>query len=108
MQARDVCGHAEAVVGVDGGIIHLAATTDVPVIYAMTTTHPRHRMIARNGDPWHKIRYVTPRNLECAGCQSNWVLTYFDFTKCAYGDNQCTYMLHADDFIAGLKDLTGL
>lgn len=105
MEARDLLGHAEAVVGVDGGLIHLAGTTDTKIIYALTTTHPRHRMIPRNGDGWYKIRYVMPRDLECAGCQSKWVLTYFDFSHCAYGDNKCTYQLHPDDFIAGLQDL---
>jgi ADP-heptose:LPS heptosyltransferase len=105
LELRDLCGRATAVVGVDGGTLHLAGTTDTNIIYAMTTTHPKHRFIARQGDPWHKIRYVVPRDLECAGCQSSWTMMRQDFRFCAYGDNLCTEKLDAQDFIDGLKEL---
>jgi glycosyl transferase family 9 (putative heptosyltransferase) len=105
LEARDLCGHAAAVVGVDGGTIHLAGTTDVPIVYALTNAHPKHRYIPRHGDMHFNIRYVGPRDLECANCQTNWTLTYHDFSKCAYEDNLCTYRLHPDDFIAGLQQL---
>ena len=103
--ARDVCGHAAAVVGVDGGTIHLAGTTDTNIVYALTTAHPKHRYIARHGNPSHKIRYVGPRDLECSNCQTNWTLTYHDFSQCAYGDSLCTFQLSPEDFINGLKEL---
>jgi ADP-heptose:LPS heptosyltransferase len=105
LELRDVLGHAAAVVGVDGGTLHLAGTTDVPIIFASGTTLPKHRYIARRGDPNHKIRYIGPRDLECAGCQSNWIMTRLDFRDCVYGDNKCMEQLHPDDFIAGLKEL---
>jgi len=105
LQLRDLCGNAAAVVGVDGGTLHLAGTTNANIIYGLTTTVPHHRFIVRHGNPHHKIRYVTPRNLECAGCQSNWRMSYQDFRFCAYGDNLCTERLHPEDFINGLKEL---
>jgi|GEM_PF-1815933 len=106
LELRDICGYASAVVGVDGGTIHLAATTMVPIIYGLTTTLPRHRYIARLGDHTLSIRYVVPRNLECAGCQSNYTLLFhMDFRFCPYGDNICVDQLHHDDFISGLKEL---
>lgn len=105
LELRDLLGHAEAVVGVDGGTLHLAGTTDTRIVYAMGTTHPRHRYIARAGDPNYRIRYVGPRDLECAGCQSNWPLTRFDFRFCPYGDNRCMDLLHREDFINALKEL---
>ena len=105
LELRDICGYAKAVVGVDGGTVHLAGTTMAPIVYALTTTSPRHRFICRLGSPHFQIRYVTPRDLECAGCQSNWTLTHFDFRHCAYGDNLCTTKLHPQDFIDGLKEL---
>ena len=105
LELRDLCGYAKAVVGVDGGTIHLAGTTMAPIVYGLTTTHPKHRFIVRLGSPHFQIRYVTPRDLECAGCQSNWCLTYWDFTKCIYEDNECTYKLHPDDFIQSLKEI---
>lgn len=106
LQLRDVCAYAQAVVGTDGGTIHLAGTTDTNIIYGLTTTLPQHRYIARHGDPHRKIRYVGPRNLECTGCQSNWILFFHhDFRFCPYGDSICTEKLDAEDFINGLKEL---
>lgn len=105
LQLRDLLGRAAAVVGVDGGTLHLAGTTDVPMVFASGTTLPKHRYVARHGDPSFKIRYVGPRDLECAGCQSNWPLTTLHFTKCVYDDNKCMDLLHSDDFINGLREL---
>jgi ADP-heptose:LPS heptosyltransferase len=105
LQLRDVLGHAAAVVGVDGGTLHLAGTTDVPIVFASGTTLPKHRYIPRHGDPSYKIRYVGVKNLECYGCQSQWLMTVLHFTQCAYGDNACMEQLHPDDFINGLKEL---
>ncbi|MFO0253739.1 MAG: glycosyltransferase family 9 protein [Betaproteobacteria bacterium] len=103
---RDVLGHADAVVGVDGGTLHLAGTTDTCIIYALGTTLPKHRYIARRGNPNHKIRYVGPRDLECAGCQSNMTLMFHhDFRHCVYKDSLCMDKLHPEDFINGLKEL---
>lgn len=105
LELRNLLGRAAAVVSVDGGTTHLSGTTDVPIIYAMTTTLPPHRFIARHGDPHYRIRYVTPRNLECAGCQSRAVLTRWDFRLCPFGDNICTSMISPIDIIDGLKEL---
>lgn len=105
LELRDILGYAKAVVGVDGGTLHLAGTTDTNIVYAMGTTLPKHRYIARLGDPNHKIRYVIPRELECVGCQSNWQMTRWDFRNCPYGDNKCMEQLHPEDFTNGLKEL---
>ena len=107
LELRDILGHAAAVVGVDGGTLHLAGTTEVPIVFASGTTLPKHRYIARNGDHTYRIRYVGPRDLECYGCQSNWPMTTLHFTRCAYEErpNACMEQLHPDDFINGLKEL---
>jgi ADP-heptose:LPS heptosyltransferase len=105
LELRDVLGHAAAVVGVDGGTLHLAGTTDVPIVFASGTTLPKHRYIPRHGDHTFRARYVGPRDLECYGCQSNWPMTTLHFTKCVYDDNACMTKLHPDDFINGLKEL---
>jgi len=106
LQARDVCGHAAATVGVDGGTLHLAGTTNAPIVYGLTTTVPAHRYITRNAEPGYRIRYVVPRDLACAGCQSQWTLLFrHDFRYCPYGDYACTEKLHPEDFINGLKEL---
>ena len=105
LELRDLLGYAEAVVGVDGGTLHLAGTTDTNIVYALGTTLPKHRFIARQGNPSHKVRYVGPRDLECAGCQSKWRMSRQDFRHCPYGDSKCMELLHFDDFINALKEL---
>lgn len=105
IELRNILGSAKAVVGVDGGTLHLAGTTNTNIVYAMGTTVPEHRFIARNGDAHQRIRYVMPHDLECAGCQSRWTLTSHDFRFCAYNDNKCMDSFHVEDFINALKEL---
>lgn len=107
LELRDVLGHAAAVVGVDGGTLHLAGTTDVPIVFASGTTLPKHRYVPRHGDHTFRARYIGPRDLSCYGCQSNWPLTTFHFTGCIYTEdaNICMEKLHPADFIAGLEEL---
>ena len=106
LQLRDVLGNADAVVGVDGGTLHLAGTTDTNIVYAMGATLPKHRYIPRKGNPSYKIRYVVPRNLECAGCQSKITLFFHhDFRDCIYGDSICMSQISPEDIIDGLKEL---
>ena len=97
---RDLCGHAKVVLGIDGGTLHLAGTTEAPIVYGCTRVDPRHRSITRHDERnWNAI-HVVPRDLECAGCQSNWTLMFgHDFATCAYEDAKCTEQLHPDDFI---------
>lgn len=106
MQMRDLCGHAAAVVGVDGGTLHLAGTTEVPIVYGTTRVAPRHRGIVRHDQVNWNLRHVEPRDLDCRGCQSNWTLMFgHDFRHCAYEDFACTKQLHPDDFTNALHEL---
>jgi len=94
------------VVGIDGGLLHLAGTTAVPIVYGMTHVEPRCRPIVRGGQRNWNVVHVTPRNLGCSGCQSNWTLMFrHDFRFCLYKDYACTSALHAEDFINGLTAL---
>jgi hypothetical protein len=105
-QARDVIGYADAIVGLDGGLLHLAGTTMTPIVYGMTHVRPEHRSIWRAGSCNYRVKHVTPRDLGCAGCQSNWTLVFgHSFTECAYGDFKCIDALHPQDFIKALGEL---
>ncbi len=106
LEVRDWCGHANAVVGIDGGTLHLAGTTDAPIVYGTTRVDARHRGIARHGEMNWNLQHVKPRDLECAGCQSNWSLMFgHNFRNCGYNDFKCVEQLHADDFINAMKQL---
>lgn len=105
-EARDIIGHADAIVGLDGGLLHLAGTTDVPIVYGFTHVRPEHRIISRHGERGYRFKAVTPRDLGCAGCQSNWTLVFGHcFTGCAYLDYLCTDKLDPKDFTHALSEI---
>jgi len=104
VEARDILAHAACVVGVDGGLLHVAATTDAPIVYGLTNTAWACRIPVRHDTPgWRCLPVVAP-DLACQGCQSNWTLVYgHDFRTCYYKDYACVTGLRAEDFIAGIK-----
>jgi hypothetical protein len=106
MEARDIIAHAAAIIGVDGGMLHLAGTTDTPIVYGITSVDPDDRGITRHDEYNWKVRHVWPKELECAGCQSHWVLVFTqDFRECAYEDNKCVEEIKAADMLDALDDL---
>ncbi len=106
LEGRDVIAHAKGIIGVDGGLLHLAGTTDTPIVYCITSVDPEDRAITRDGVRNKNVIHVTPRDLECAGCQSHWVFAYgHDFRTCLYDDNKCTELLHPDDIFDALDTL---
>lgn len=106
LEARNWIGHARAMVGVDGGLLHLAGTTNAPIVYGYTTVRPEDRGIVRFGTMNWNVEHVGPRDLGCTGCQGNWTLmTDHDFQFCAYKDNLCVDRLHGEDFINALVNL---
>jgi hypothetical protein len=106
IEARDIIGHAEAIIGVDGGMLHLAGTTGTPIVYGITSVDPAHRGIVRHGKMNWKVRHVTPKDLACAGCQSHWLLVFGrDFRECGYNDNKCVEELKATDMLDALEEL---
>lgn len=106
LEARDVLGHAECVIGIDGGLLHLAGTTDVPIVYGITSVDPAHRAIWRHNEAnWKLVHVQPPASLKCRGCQSHWTLVFgFPFTSCLYSDNACAN-LDPQDFLNGLDAL---
>lgn len=103
LQARDVLGHAEAVVGIDGGLLHLACTTDVPVVMGLTNTRVDCRIPVRYGIHGWRFGAVVPRDVPCQGCQSNWTLVFgYDFRTCHYKDYACVTNMSGDDLLAAM------
>jgi len=106
LEARNWLGHAAAVVGVDGGLLHLAGTTNTKIVYGYTTVRPEDRGIVRYNLMNWELEHVGPRSLDCTGCQGNWTLMHgHDFRFCLYKDYLCIDKLHGDDFIAALTTL---
>jgi ADP-heptose:LPS heptosyltransferase len=106
LEAAKILGSAKAVVGLDNGLIHLAAQTSVPIVAGFTTVDPLHRVPWRDGVFGKDFHSVVPKNLDCVGCQSNMVfLAGHDFRQCYYGDFRCVKELTAELYWEKLEPL---
>lgn len=104
LQALEIMWGAKAVVGVDGGLIHLACLTNTPVVAGFTSVDPQTRV------PYGKesqVITVAP-DIDCQYCQSNICMVYstqFEFNKCWRDTRECVSKMTPDKFIAGLKEV---
>lgn len=106
LQAAKIMAAAKFVVGVDNGLIHLAGMTDVPIVVGYTSTTAGSRLPLR-GKRAPTIA-VLPRELECAGCQTNMPFVYgHDFRRCFYGDYKCVKGVTPGLFIEAIKRVMG-
>ncbi|TXG77600.1 hypothetical protein E6Q11_02405 [Candidatus Dojkabacteria bacterium] len=90
MQAALIISKAKLILGIDNGLLHLAATTTTPIVFGYTIAAPWHRKPRR---PHGRILdiYPDPEKLTCTFCQSKMRFMFnHDFAKCLYGDFKCT------------------
>lgn len=92
---------SKAVCGVDSGPIHLAGTTETPIICGYTSVAPEHRI------PTRKVgkTYTITANIECIGCESRWSASFWNFEKCFFGHANCCKFLTADKYIKILSNI---
>lgn len=106
-EAVEIMGRAKAVITLDSGLGHLAATTDVPLIIGYTTVEPHQRNPQRNDIPNFKLKTVIPpEKLKCRFCQSkmNFVFKH-DFRECFYEHKNCITRMKSEPWIEALNDL---
>lgn len=92
--AACVIQHAEFVLGLDNGLLHLAALMkESRIIFGYNITSVEHRAPRRSHGKTINI-HLTDQDLACSGCQSKWrqMLTH-SFDKCLYGDVKCVDLL---------------
>lgn len=104
MEAHAIMAGAAAVVGVDNGLLHLAAMTEVPVVAGFTNVAAATREPSRFGEKAWKWRSIEPPlSLACRLCQSRVHFAYeIKFTECMYGDYACN-RLDPQEFISALQ-----
>lgn len=104
MEAHAILAGAAAVVGVDNGLLHLAAMTEVPVVAGFTNVSAATREPSRFGEKAWKWRSIEPPlSLACRLCQSRVHFAYeIKFTECMYGDYACN-RLDPQEFISALQ-----
>ncbi len=112
LEAGKILAGAKCVVGLDNGLMHLAACSDVAIVGGFTTVKPEHRAPIRHNKYGWNFYPVTPKKLSCFGCQSNWSHVYnHDFRNCFYKQNgydteiKCVKQLTADLYIKELEKI---
>jgi len=96
--AACIMQHAAFTLGLDCGLLHLAALMkDSKIIFAYNITSVEHRAPRRNHGT--TVHVTVPREeLVCIGCQSNLKLyPVHKFTTCLYGDAACIDLLFKND-----------
>lgn len=106
-EAYTIMSNSKVVLGLDNGLIHLAAMTNVPIITGFTTVEPEHRLPYRQDVKGFLCETVMPskEELKCIGCQSNMNFTdsSHSFTKCFYDDYKCLDLMTSDKWIEKLR-----
>lgn len=97
-QAAAILQHAKATVGLDCGLLHLAALMkDSRIVFGYNITSVEHREPRRNHGR-HINVHLTNEELACNACQSRYRhMAGHWFDKCLYGDSKCVDMLFADN-----------
>lgn len=105
LELATIMKKSQLVFGMDSGPIHIAFTTDTPVIVGFTNVNPNLRIPLRNKGV--KTISVIP-NLICRFCQSDWQLDFWNFTKCPKGQAEpdCVKEMKAEYFIKAFDKIT--
>jgi len=102
-ELASMMAQSKAVVGMDSGPIHLAFTTQVPVVCGFTTVAPQYRIPYRG---LAKTVSVVP-NIFCNFCESDWNLNFWNFNNCPRKMDlaECVTKMTAARFVDGLESL---
>lgn len=105
-EAATILQHAQATVGLDCGLLHLAAMMKGSrLVFGYNITTVEHREPRRNHGR-HENVFLTTDELQCSACQSRYrQMAGHWFDKCLYGDSKCVDMLYdngAERFVAAL------
>jgi ADP-heptose:LPS heptosyltransferase len=102
-ELASIMSKSRAVIGMDSGPIHIAFTTDTPVIAGFTTVAPSKRIPYRG---LAKTIAITP-NIFCNFCESDWNLNLWDFNHCPRKMQlaECVTKMTAVKFINAMNEL---
>lgn len=100
IEAAKIMEDAAMVIGIDNGLLHLAAMTDTTILYGFTMVGPNHRRITRKYGQTFEL-YGDKEKLPCLFCQEN-VRFFFghNFEECIYKLNvpDCVKMLNLESW----------
>ena len=97
LEAAKVMRNALCTIGLDNGLLHLAACTDAAIVAGYNIVHPKQRRPNRATGEWREI-YLTQDELACANCQTEMkTLPTHTFKQCLYGTKDCLDILFANN-----------
>ena len=102
-----VIGKSNLYVGPEGGLMHFAGLTEVPMIISHTTMHPDTRVPYRHNKLGWEVYNVTA-DVECRYCITNFLQTRFPINimqKCLYDDFKCLDEITFDKFKVHLDNI---
>lgn len=108
LEASQIMSKARAVIGLDNGLLHLAAAADkhVPIIAAYTTVRPEHRLPYRLGQKGAGVSIIRPKGSSCKFCQSEARFVHeHDFRTCYFNDYECIKHITGEQFIEKLQQI---
>jgi ADP-heptose:LPS heptosyltransferase len=91
-QVKELISNAQLFLGTDAGPLHIAATTQTPIVSFFTIAHHNLRMPLRDNRCIFKP--ITPK-IDCYGCQSNFSLA--EPWVCQRKDFHCTSTFDIDE-----------
>ncbi len=96
-EAAAIMQHAVCTVGLDTGLLHLAALMkDSKIVFGYNITTVAHRKPRRNHGKVVDV-FLTEKDLICIGCQSkSHKVHYHKFSECLYRDNLCIDLLFSE------------
>lgn len=107
IEAASIMSRAKVVIGIDGGLIHLAACTRTTIVSGFSIVKPSHFTPTRRGISGWRYHSVSPSDkLACRFCHSN--VNFVDYDQeiqkeCLYGDRLCLDQLTGDKFVKQLR-----
>lgn len=102
LEAAAAMKYAKATLGLDNGLIHLAATTDAAIVCGYNIVKPEQRRPVRPAGAWREL-IPSEAELPCVSCQVNLPLNHTRLTNyCLYESvpewrNACIEILFSDE-----------
>jgi ADP-heptose:LPS heptosyltransferase len=99
-QTAALISRSKAFIGVDAGPLHIASTTDVPIVGFFTSVRAEYREPRNRPAPHINVA----SNINCYGCVEKLPAPLTQY-HCGRGDDECTRRFSVDDIIEKIKTL---
>lgn len=107
LEAAAIMQHAACTLGLDNGLLHLAACVPSNIIFGYNIAAPSQRRPVRRLPGLILDVALTSEELACNFCQTRMKQqNLINFRNCFYGDTRCLTLLFADDSLRWRKALS--